>query len=100
MKSTMLIVDFCVWGFLHWRKRLCHGRGPHRGFATMVIGDLRLTFQLVAAFCFTHKRSSSFELARVLMRFDHIARFIVNTNHGLTGARGMIVRCGGTSGES
>ncbi|HEX3280334.1 MAG TPA: hypothetical protein VHR36_03805 [Pyrinomonadaceae bacterium] len=27
--------------------------------------------------------SPLFELARVLVRLDHIARFIVNTNHGV-----------------
>jgi hypothetical protein len=36
-------VDFCVPGVLRWRKRLCKGRGPRRGFAMIVIGDLQLT---------------------------------------------------------
>jgi len=36
-----LIVDFCVPGVLHWCKCLCRGRGPHRGFATIVIGICR-----------------------------------------------------------
>ena len=27
-------------------------------------------------------RSPFFEFARVLVRFDHVARFIVNANHG------------------
>jgi hypothetical protein len=35
----------------------------------------------VAAFCSPH-----FEIARVLVRVDHIASFIVNTNHGIMGA--------------
>jgi hypothetical protein len=35
----------------------------------------------VAAFCFTC--SLLYELARVLVRFDHVARFIVNANDGI-----------------
>jgi hypothetical protein len=31
-----------------------------------------------------HDRSRLFELARVLVRFDHVASFIVNTNHSIT----------------
>jgi hypothetical protein len=35
----------------------------------------------VAAFCFA--RSPLLELARVLVRFDHVASFIINANHGI-----------------
>jgi hypothetical protein len=35
----------------------------------------------VAAFCFA--RSPRFELARVLVRLDDIASFIVNANHSI-----------------
>jgi hypothetical protein len=37
----------------------------------------------VAAFWFMPLRSPLFELARVLVRLGHVARFIVNTNHGV-----------------
>jgi hypothetical protein len=35
-----------------------------------------VTFHRVAAFCFA--RSRFFEVVRVVVRFDHVARFIVN----------------------
>ena len=38
----------------------------------------------MAAFVFT--RSAVFEIARVLVRFDHIASIIVNVNHGVMSA--------------
>jgi len=31
----------------------------------------------------THRRSRFYEIARVLVRLDHVARFIVNANHGM-----------------
>ena len=43
--------------------------------------QLAVTLHRVAAFCFT--RSRLFEIARVLVRFDHVARFIVNANHSI-----------------
>jgi hypothetical protein len=41
---------------------------------------LAVTLDRVAAFCFV--RSRLFELARVLVRLDHVASFIVNADHG------------------
>jgi len=35
----------------------------------------------VAAFYFTCKRSLLFELARVFVRLNHVASFIINANH-------------------
>jgi len=35
----------------------------------------------VAAFCFACKRSPLFEIAGVLVRLDHVVRFVVNANH-------------------
>jgi hypothetical protein len=32
----------------------------------------------------TRDRAPLFEIASVLVRFDHVARFIVNANHGIT----------------
>ncbi len=32
----------------------------------------------------TRRNSPLFEIARVLARFDHVARYIVNANHGIT----------------
>jgi len=32
---------------------------------------------------FVPPRSPLFEIARVLVRLDHVASFIVNTNHGI-----------------
>jgi hypothetical protein len=32
------------------------------------------------------KNSRLFEIARVLMRLDHVSRFIVNANHGIMAA--------------
>jgi len=37
----------------------------------------------VAALCFTPRNSRLFELARVLVRLDHVAGRIVNVNHGI-----------------
>ncbi len=34
-----------------------------------------------AAFCFTQQRLGLFELALVLLRFDHVAGVIVNADH-------------------
>jgi hypothetical protein len=31
----------------------------------------------------TDNRSRLFEIARVLVRFDYVARFIINTNHSI-----------------
>jgi hypothetical protein len=42
-----------------------------------------VTFQHVAAFCVTCNASPIFELARVLVRLDDVARFIVNANHSI-----------------
>jgi hypothetical protein len=39
----------------------------------------------VAAFCFA-PRSPLFEIARLLVRLDHVARFIVNADHGIMAA--------------
>jgi hypothetical protein len=39
-------------------------------------------FTLVAALCFA-PRSPLFEVARVLVRFNHVASFIVNANHSV-----------------
>jgi hypothetical protein len=39
----------------------------------------------VAVFCFA-LRSPLFEIALVLVRFDHVASGIVNVNHGLGAA--------------
>jgi hypothetical protein len=36
----------------------------------------------VAAFCFACDVLPLFEIASVLVRLDHIARFVVNANHG------------------
>jgi hypothetical protein len=36
----------------------------------------------MAALCFA-SRSSLFEVARVLVRSDHVASIIVNANHGI-----------------
>jgi hypothetical protein len=35
----------------------------------------------MAAFCFTLLRSPLFELARVFVRFDHVASVIINADH-------------------
>jgi len=37
----------------------------------------------VAAFCFTCNASPLFEIALVFVRLDHVARFIVNADHGI-----------------
>jgi hypothetical protein len=37
----------------------------------------------MAAFCFTCNASPFFELARVLVRLDHVAGIIANANHGV-----------------
>jgi hypothetical protein len=37
----------------------------------------------MAAFCFTCNTSPIFEIARVLVRLDHIASLIVNANQGI-----------------
>ncbi len=37
----------------------------------------------LAAFCFTGVHSPLFEIALVLVRFDHVASFIVNANHSI-----------------
>ncbi len=37
----------------------------------------------LAAFCFTGVHSPDFEIARVLVRFDHVAGFIINANHNI-----------------
>jgi len=43
--------------------------------------QLAVTLRRVAAFCFAPL--PLFEIARVLMRLNHIASFIVNTNHSI-----------------
>jgi hypothetical protein len=48
----------------------------------------RATFSGVAAFFWIQSkrhasRSRLYELARLLVRLDHVARFIVNANHGI-----------------
>src|SRR5947208_16917423 len=45
------------------------------------ISQSAVMFQRVAAFC-----SPLFEFARVLVRLDHLARYIVNANHSIMGA--------------
>jgi hypothetical protein len=40
-----------------------------------------VTLHRVAAFCFAHLRL--FEIARVLVRFDHVASRIVNANQSI-----------------
>jgi hypothetical protein len=37
----------------------------------------------MAAFCFTRQRSPLFEIALVLVRFDHVASRIVNADQGI-----------------
>jgi hypothetical protein len=37
----------------------------------------------MAAFCFTSDALSLFELALVLVRLDHVAKFIVNADHSI-----------------
>jgi hypothetical protein len=34
-------------------------------------------------FCFTHVTLPLFEIARVLVRFDHVDRLIANANHSI-----------------
>jgi len=48
---------------------------------TSSISQSAVTLHRVAAFCFA--RSRLFEIARVLLRFDHVAHFVVNANHGI-----------------
>jgi len=48
--------------------------------------SIRSRFQRVAAFC-----SPLFEIARVLVCFDHVARIIVNANDGIM--RAAVERC-------
>jgi hypothetical protein len=43
-----------------------------------VLKQSAVTLRRVAAFC-----SPLFEIASVLVRFDHISGFIVNANHGI-----------------
>jgi hypothetical protein len=38
------------------------------------------------------KKLPLFEIARMLVRFDHVARFIINPNHGLIERRCVCVR--------
>jgi len=49
--------------------------------AAAAFSQSAVTLHHVAALCFL-LRSPFFEFARVLVRFDHVARFIVNANHG------------------
>jgi hypothetical protein len=39
---------------------------------------------------FVSRRYGLFEIAGVLVRFDHVARFIVNANHGIMRAAEML----------
>jgi hypothetical protein len=43
----------------------------------------------MAALCFTLTRSRLFEIALVLVRFDHIASIIINANHSIVCAAEM-----------
>jgi hypothetical protein len=45
----------------------------------------------VAAFCFA-PRSPLFEIARVLVRLDQVARVIVNANHGIMCVKSVTIR--------
>jgi hypothetical protein len=42
----------------------------------------RYVYKLTVSFVSCGKASPLFEIASVLVRFDHVARFIVNANHG------------------
>jgi hypothetical protein len=43
----------------------------------------RYVYKLTVSFVSCGKASPLFEIASVLVRFDHVARFIVNANHGI-----------------
>jgi hypothetical protein len=45
------------------------------------ISQLAVTLRRMAAFCLP--RSRLLEIARVFVRFDQVARIIVNANHGI-----------------
>jgi hypothetical protein len=59
-------------------------RGGHFTHDWLCAGDaVSLCDQLGFADAIKNANSSLFELARVLVRLNHIARFIVNANHGI-----------------
>jgi len=43
----------------------------------------RNVYKLAVPFVSCGKASPLFEIARVLVRFDHVARFVVNANHSI-----------------
>jgi hypothetical protein len=68
----------------------------NRYSCALSISQSAVTLHRVAAFCLA--RSGLFEIARVLVRFDHVARCIVNADDGANAdiRHGFWFRCSGS----